>query len=57
MVNEQRTNLISERGALGDFQLGQAIVCRTMRPVLETLGIKRQSLTRLDNVQFMVDRI
>ena len=49
--------MISERGTLGDFQLGQAIVCRTMRPVLETLGIEHHALTRLDNVQFMIDRI
>ncbi len=26
--------MISERGTLGEFQQGQAIVCRTMRPVL-----------------------
>ena len=49
--------MISERGTLGDFQLGQAIVCRTMRPVLETLGIEHHALTRLDDVQFMIDRI
>ena len=26
---------VSERGTLGEFNLGQAMVCRTMRPVLE----------------------
>ena len=26
---------VSERGTLGEFNLGQALVCRTMRPVLE----------------------
>ena len=29
--------MISERGTLGEFQAGQAIVCRTMRPILNTL--------------------
>ena len=45
--------MISERGTLGEFQVGQAIVCRTMRPVLNTLGIetflavvRAQSLSR-----------
>src|SRR5512133_3850849 len=42
--------MISERGTLGDFQLGQAIVCRTMRPVLQTLGIEHHAITRLDDV-------
>ena len=49
--------MISERGTLGDFQLGQAIVCRTMRPVLECLGIEHFAITRLDDVEFVVDRM
>lgn len=49
--------MISERGALGDHQLGQAIVCRTMRPVLETLGIEHFAITRHDEVEFVVDRM
>jgi sulfopyruvate decarboxylase alpha subunit len=48
--------MISERGTLGDHQLGQAIVCRTMRPVLETLGIEHHRITRLDETEFIVDR-
>ncbi|MGQ0652959.1 MAG: thiamine pyrophosphate-binding protein [Betaproteobacteria bacterium] len=47
--------LISERGTLGDHQLGQAIVCRTMRPVLQTLGIEHFAIERLDDVEFVVD--
>ena len=31
---------VSERGTLGEFNLGQALVCRTMRPVLDSLGIE-----------------
>ena len=49
--------IISERGTLGDFQLGQAIVCRTMRPVLETLGIEHYAITRTEDVDFIVDRM
>lgn len=48
--------MISERGTLGDFQIAQAIVCRTMRPILETLGIEHHTMTRLDEAHFIVDR-
>ena len=47
--------LVSERGTLGDHQLGQAIVCRTMRPVLETLGIEHFAIERLEDVEFVTD--
>ena len=49
--------MISERGTLGDFQLGQSIVCRTMRPVLESLGIEHHPITRVDDVEFIVGRM
>ncbi|SIT40780.1 putative decarboxylase [Paraburkholderia piptadeniae] len=49
--------LISERGTLGDFQLGQAVVCRTMRPVLTSLGIEHFAIERLDDVEFVTDRM
>jgi len=48
--------MISERGTLGDFQIAQTIVCRTMRPVLESLGVEHHTLTRLDEAHFIVDR-
>lgn len=47
--------MVSERGTLGDHQLGQAIVCRTMRPVLQTLGIEHFAIERLEDVEFVVD--
>ena len=47
--------LVSERGTLGDHQLGQAIVCRTMRPVLQTLGIEHFAIERLEDVEFVTD--
>lgn len=49
--------MISERGTLGDHQLGQVIVCRTMRPVLETLGIEHFAIQRLEDVEFVVGRM
>ncbi|MFI5012453.1 MAG: thiamine pyrophosphate-binding protein [Hyphomicrobiales bacterium] len=47
---------VSERGTLGEFNLGQALVCRTMRPVLVALGIESHTITRLDELEFIVDR-
>lgn len=47
---------VSERGTLGEFNLGQALVCRTMRPVLDSLAIEHHTCTRLDQLGFVVDR-
>jgi sulfopyruvate decarboxylase alpha subunit len=47
---------VSERGTLGEFNLGQAMVCRTMRPVLDALGVETHTLTRQDELAFIVDR-
>ena len=48
--------IVSERGTLGEFNLGQAMVCRTMRPVLESLGIENHTVTRLDELEFIADK-
>jgi len=48
--------VVSERGTLGEFNLGQALVCRTMRPVLESLGIVNHTISRLDELEFILDR-
>ena len=47
---------VSERGTLGEFNLGQAMVCKTMRPVLDSLGIEHHTVTRQDELAFIVDR-
>ena len=47
---------VSERGVIGEFNLGQALVCRTMRPVLDSLAVVNHTLTRLDELEFIVDR-
>jgi sulfopyruvate decarboxylase alpha subunit len=48
--------MVSERGTLGDFQPGQAITCRVMRPILQSLGIEHHAITRLEDTHFIVDR-
>ena len=48
--------VVSERGTLGEFNLGQALVCRTMRPVLDALGLEHHTITRLDELEFITDR-
>ncbi len=47
---------VSERGTLGEFNLGQAMVCRTMRPVLDALGVENHTITRDDELEFIIDR-
>lgn len=47
---------VSERGTLGEFNLGQAMVAKTMRPVLDSLGVETHTCTRLDELEFIVDR-
>ena len=48
--------LVSERGTLGEFNIGQALVARTMRPVLDALTMEHHTLSRLDEVEFITDR-
>ena len=47
---------VSERGTLGEFNYGQALDCRTMRPVLDSLAVEHHTCTRLDEFEFIVDR-
>jgi len=47
--------VVSERGTLGDHQPGQAMVRRTMRPVLQALGIEHFAIEREDDVEFVAD--
>ena len=47
---------VSERGTLGEFNFGQALVCRTMRPVLDSLAIEHHTITDIDALEFIVDR-
>jgi len=47
---------VSERGTLGEFNLGQALVCKTMRPVLNSLAVENVTITRRDELAFVLDR-
>ena len=49
--------MISERGTLGDFQLGQVMVCRTMRPILDSMNIENHTIERPGDVEFIVLRM
>ena len=48
--------VISERGTLGEFQVAQQLVARTMRPVLDSLGIAHHTLDDEATMPFIVDR-
>src|SRR6476469_9266111 len=48
--------MVSERGTLGEFNIGQSLVARTMRPVLQALAVEHHTMTRLDEVEFIIDR-
>jgi sulfopyruvate decarboxylase alpha subunit len=48
--------MVSERGTLGEFNIGQSLVARTMRPVLDALTIEHHTMTRLDEAEFILDR-
>jgi len=47
---------VTERGTLGEFNYGQSLVCRTMRPVLDSLAMEHHTATRLEEFEFIVDR-
>ena len=47
---------VSARGTLGEFNLGQAMVCKPMRPVLDSLGVETHTITRHDELGFIIDR-
>jgi sulfopyruvate decarboxylase TPP-binding subunit len=47
---------VSERGTLGEFNLGQALVLKCMRPVLDAFAIDHHTVTRQDELAFVLDR-
>ena len=48
--------VISERGTLGEFNSGQVMVARTMRPVLDSLAVTHHTLTDEKTLPVMLDR-
>ena len=48
--------VVSERGTLGEFNVGQTLVARTMRPVLDSLAVTHHTLTDIATMEFVVDK-
>jgi sulfopyruvate decarboxylase alpha subunit len=47
--------VVSERGTMGEFNIGQVLVGRTMRPTLDSLAITHHTLTDENTLRFIVD--
>jgi sulfopyruvate decarboxylase TPP-binding subunit len=48
--------IVSERGTLGEFNIGQVMVSRTMRPTLDSIAVAHHTLTDQATLPFLVDR-
>ena len=47
--------VISERGTMGEFNLVQTLMARTMRPTLDALGIVHHTMTDESTLRFILD--
>src|SRR3954470_13857081 len=47
--------VISERGTMGEFNIGQVSVARIMRPILDTLSVEHDTLTDEGTLGFILD--
>jgi sulfopyruvate decarboxylase alpha subunit len=47
--------VISERGGMGEFNIGQVLIARTMRPTLDSLGILHHTLTDATTLPFVLN--
>jgi len=48
--------VVSERGTLGEFNVGQVMVSRTMRPTLDALAMTHHTLTDEATMPLIVDK-
>lgn len=48
--------IISERGTMGEFNIGQVLVSRTMRPTLDSIAVTHHTLTDAETLPFVVGR-
>ncbi|MFL6798735.1 MAG: decarboxylase [Xanthobacteraceae bacterium] len=48
--------VVSERGTLGEFNSGQVLVSRTMRPTLDAIAVTHHTLTDEATMPFIVDK-
>ena len=46
---------VSERGTLGEFNIGQVMVSRLLRPTLDTLGVAHHTLSDESTMRFILD--
>ena len=47
--------VISERGTLGEFNIGQVAVAKIMRPILDTLSVEHHTLDDESRLRFILD--
>src|SRR2546428_12290238 len=48
--------VVSERGTLGEFNIGQVTVARTMRPTLDAIAVVHHTLTDETTMPLIVDK-
>jgi sulfopyruvate decarboxylase TPP-binding subunit len=48
--------VVSERGTLGEFNIGQQLITKTMRPTLDSIAVMHHTLTDEKTMPFIVDR-
>jgi len=48
--------VISERGTMGEFNIGQALVARVMRPTMDSISVAHHTLTDESTLNFVVGR-
>jgi sulfopyruvate decarboxylase alpha subunit len=48
--------VVSERGTLGEFNVGQVWSSRVVAPVCSALGIERHTVERVDQLAFVLER-
>ena len=48
--------VVSERGTLGEFNVGQVGVSRTMRPTLDSIAVAHHTLTDEGTMAFILDK-
>jgi sulfopyruvate decarboxylase TPP-binding subunit len=48
--------VVSERGTLGEFNIGQVMVARTLRPTLDALAVTHHTLTDEASMPVILDR-
>jgi sulfopyruvate decarboxylase TPP-binding subunit len=48
--------VVSERGTMGEFNIGQVTVARTVRPTLDAIAVEHHTLTDEATMPFIVDK-